>query len=228
MLTLALDTSQIRGSVVLFESPSRILSDGAGSTSIVHSEGLLSLIHQVLERGEKTLDEVACLACGVGPGSFTGIRVGMATMKAFAQVQNKPLVGFSSLRALALSYSKTHDCVVPVVNAYQQSMFIGSFEGADAQNASGRWVDRSIGPSQLSSLKFSTTPVFVGSGTKVFRSALSQAFPGAECHDLEVEPIGIVRAFAEVPKDTSSYLDVHANYIRLSAAEAKLDNSERN
>ncbi|HRK03252.1 MAG TPA: tRNA (adenosine(37)-N6)-threonylcarbamoyltransferase complex dimerization subunit type 1 TsaB, partial [Oligoflexia bacterium] len=101
MLILALDASQIRGVVVLCDERGTVFAQNAGSTSVVHSEGLLTLLHETLENNNYSLKDVDLFACGVGPGSFTGIRVALATVKALAQALGKPMQGVSSLKALA-------------------------------------------------------------------------------------------------------------------------------
>lgn len=191
MLVLALDSSQIRGAVVLFEhSPNgkaEILAEAVGSTSVVHSEGLLSLIDGVLAKAGKRITDVECFGCGVGPGSFTGIRVGLATVKGLAQVTGKKIVPFSSIRALALSREQSDDSAPVAVNAYQGMVFSGRMK-------EGKWEDFTCRPEDL----------------------------GVQPTQAQVEPHGLVAAWQESAAAATSYLNIHANYIRLSAAEEKL------
>ena len=106
MKLIAWDTSSRSGSVVAFEAEPgsdqiRIISEWVLSVQTSHSEGLLWAIHQVLKSARWTLDEVDCFGVGAGPGSFTGLRIGLTTARTFAHSLCKPLVGVSSLFVLA-------------------------------------------------------------------------------------------------------------------------------
>ena len=232
MLILALDASQIRGVVVLCDERGTVFAQNAGSTSVVHSEGLLTLLHETLENNNYSLKDVDLFACGVGPGSFTGIRVALATVKALAQALGKPMQGVSSLKALAYSYSaNSSQKFIPIVNAYQKSVFVGAEENGD-------WVDRSLAPEAVGSWaqgQFAgKSYIFVGNGALVYAAELRGSFPEGtvlELENSEIEAQGLAKAVSEAMTKTPrgvSHLDVHANYVRPSAAEAKLDKSDQN
>jgi len=102
MKLLAVDTSQLQAAVCLLDG-GRVLAGHTGSVDVAHSEGLLAHVDALLRGASLRLDQLDGFAAGVGPGSFTGIRIGCATIKALAQVLDKPVVAFSSLRATALS-----------------------------------------------------------------------------------------------------------------------------
>lgn len=76
------------------------------------SERLLSHVDEMLQEADTTLEQVNTLAVGIGPGSFTGTRIGVMTMKTLASVLGKSLVGISGLEALAWEYSGLRDTIV--------------------------------------------------------------------------------------------------------------------
>lgn len=97
------------------------------SNEVTHSEKLLPLIHETLRQLDLTLHDISLLACINGPGSFTGIRIGLATIKAFAQVENLPIYAMSSLEAIAFS-----TYVNNILNKTSSSAYIASL--IDAKN----------------------------------------------------------------------------------------------
>jgi tRNA threonylcarbamoyladenosine biosynthesis protein TsaB len=102
LITLAVDTSDARGSVAL-------LRDGRSAATASHQDGsdysawLLPAVGEILQRTCETMKGVELLAVATGPGSFTGLRVGLTTVKAWAEVYGRPVVGVSRLEAMARS-----------------------------------------------------------------------------------------------------------------------------
>ena len=100
MLILAIDSTAVAASVAL-------LFDGAPLAAFhldngnTHSETLLPMVESVLRCTGKTVDDIDLFAVSAGPGSFTGVRIGVATVKGLAFGKGKPCVGVSTLEALA-------------------------------------------------------------------------------------------------------------------------------
>ncbi len=97
---LAIDTSTDTGSVAIVED-GRVLAECTALVRAQHSEALMPLVEFAFARSGVTLAEIGMLAVGVGPGSFTGVRIGLATAKGIRMASGLPLVGVSSLDALA-------------------------------------------------------------------------------------------------------------------------------
>ena len=105
---LVLDSSTLTGSIALCQGALPV-AESVLNLSSTHSERLLGQIDALLEQSGWALAELDLLAAVTGPGSFTGLRIGVATLKGLAQALNKPVVGLSSLQLLAMN--------VPLVNA---------------------------------------------------------------------------------------------------------------
>ena len=99
-LILAIETATRAGSVAVARGGT-VLALREGDASISHSMNLIEMIDAVLREAGALLADVDVFAVAVGPGSFTGLRIGLATMKAFAEVNQGPVVGISTLAAIA-------------------------------------------------------------------------------------------------------------------------------
>jgi tRNA threonylcarbamoyladenosine biosynthesis protein TsaB len=99
-LILSLETATRAGSVAVTRGET-VLAASVGDAAISHSALLLSDIGEVLEKAGLSLGEIDCFAAATGPGSFTGLRIGLATVKSFAATMARPCVGVPTLHAVA-------------------------------------------------------------------------------------------------------------------------------
>ena len=100
MKILSIDTSSSICSVAILED-TKIIKEMHNFSEKEHSETLMPMIDELFKTTNLSLDNMGLIACSVGPGSFTGIRIGIATVKAFADAKNIPVVGVNSLEAMA-------------------------------------------------------------------------------------------------------------------------------
>lgn len=105
MKVLSMETSNKICSVAILEDKN-LVKKIEFNNGLTHSETLMPLIKQILEETNLTLSQMDLLVCDIGPGSFTGIRIGVATVKAFSDSLDIPSVGISSLQGLAYSIKK--------------------------------------------------------------------------------------------------------------------------
>ena len=106
MKILAIDTSSKICSVALMEDQKIILEKHTNDEK-THSQNLMPLIDNLFQETDLTLDDIDLLACCLGPGSFTGIRIGISTVKAFSDAKNIPVTGVTSLESLAYNIQST-------------------------------------------------------------------------------------------------------------------------
>jgi tRNA threonylcarbamoyl adenosine modification protein YeaZ len=118
MILLAIDTAGIDCSAALFDSAAgTLLSAVSEEIGKGHAERLMAVIDRALDKAEVELDAVEKIAVVIGPGSFTGIRVGVAAARGFALSLGIDCVGVSTLEVLAASYRAQSDASGPVVVA---------------------------------------------------------------------------------------------------------------
>ena len=130
MKILALESSAIAASVALCDGE-RLLAEYTIENGNTHSETLLPMVEDVLARFGLTTDDVDLFAASSGPGSFTGVRIGAATLKGLAFDTNKPCLGVSTLEALAENLSLVNGLIVPVMNARRKQVYTALFCAQD-------------------------------------------------------------------------------------------------
>jgi len=128
-LILSIETATTTGSLAIAEGP-RILSRKKGDGLISHSNTLLSDIDSILQQVDRRFEEIDFFAVTLGPGSFTGLRIGIATVKALAVTANRPCVGIPTLEAVARS-AGDNDYVVATLLAGRGEVFAQLFSVSD-------------------------------------------------------------------------------------------------
>lgn len=127
MKILALDTTSLRGSVALQEDQ-RLLGLIYLATSTDHSATLLGRIDYLLKSANLSLEQIDAFAVAAGPGSFSGIRIGLATAKSLAQNQDKPMVAISALEALAFRGRFVGSLLCPMIDALRSQVYTMLYE----------------------------------------------------------------------------------------------------
>jgi tRNA threonylcarbamoyl adenosine modification protein YeaZ len=142
---LAIDTSSIVGSVA-FLAHGRVLAEECADSAEPSSSALFRRVNSVLERASAKLSEIDCFAVTVGPGSFTGVRVGLAAAKGWAEVWQRPIAAVSVLEAVAAQATEPGALVAALTDARRGLLFCGLYRrissdggaaGADAVRGPG-------------------------------------------------------------------------------------------
>lgn len=131
-LSLAVDTCTGVLSVAVANGK-RVLSALTGEPHLPHSQTLFQLIPRALGEADVGTQDVTVLAVTTGPGSFTGMRVGLAAMKGLAQALGRPLFGMTTLEALAWAAGQRHGTIIALVNAPRGDVFCGIFNFAESE-----------------------------------------------------------------------------------------------
>ena len=220
MLILAFESSARAASVALVED-GRLISQYSQCSGLTHSRTLLPMAEDMLKNAELSLDKVDLFAVAHGPGSFTGIRIGVSTVKGLAWAADKPCVGVSTLEAMAWHGLAAGGLVCPVMDARRSQVHNALF-----QVENGKPVrlceDRPIALSQLAEeLRTLNAPAFlIGDGAELAEKYLrEQAIPCTVApENLRWQSAwGVaMAAMDKTPGNADALLPV---YLRLSQAE---------
>ena len=136
MLILAFETSAKAASAALLED-GKLLAESYQNTGLTHSQTLMVMAENLLHQCGKTVNDVNAVAVAAGPGSFTGVRIGAATVKGLAFGRGVPCIGVSTPEALAENgvqlAAATGGLLCPVMNARREQVFNALFEVRDGQ-----------------------------------------------------------------------------------------------
>lgn len=123
MLILAVDTSTNTGTVSLYSSDTGLIGEININIKKTHSENIMVAIDMLLKLTEKTIHDIDKFAVSIGPGSFTGIRIGVAVVKGLAYSTGKPICGINELDAIAYGISETNCEIIPLIDARKERAY---------------------------------------------------------------------------------------------------------
>ena len=224
MLILAFETSAKAASAALLED-GRLLGESYQNTGLTHSQTLLVMAEDLLAQCGKTVAQVTAVAVAAGPGSFTGVRIGVAAAKGFAWGRELPCYGVSTLEAMALSLGAWQGYVCPCMDARRSQVYNALFSVSQGTLERLR-EDRAIALSDLTEeLKALDGPIFlVGDGSTLTYRTLSGEIPNLVLppeHRMHQRADGVALLAAQKiaagePGDANA---LTPNYLRLSQAE---------
>lgn len=176
MKILAIDTSSKVCSVSILEDDvvidEIILDDGK-----THSENLMPLLDTLLNHNGVNIQDIEMMSVCVGPGSFTGIRIGVSTVKAIANVLNIKIASVTSLETLARNIEAEKDqIIVPLIDARNNKVYAGAFDSA--YNSIEEYMADDIN-NVIDVLKKYKDVLFIGDGAVVHKDLLFSNFENA-------------------------------------------------
>jgi len=232
-LILAIDTSSVSGSIALVDG-GLLVSDRTVAHAGPHARWLLENIVDLCSKSDISLDKIHLFAVAIGPGSFTGLRIGLTTVKGLAWSCNKPVAGVSTLKALALNAPFAGMPVCAILDARKSEVYsaLYSFSGGSCETL----LEPVAKTPQdllrrLEELVPAPAPIlFVGGGLVVYREFIEANRRGAI---VARESLWHVKAsnIAYLSEDTDceavSALNLTPFYLRKSEAELRLNQSAR-
>ena len=222
MLILAFETSAKAASVALLEGK-QLLAESYQNTGMTHSQTLMVMAQDLLNQCGKTAADIDAVAVAEGPGSFTGVRIGVAAAKGFAWGRNIPCLGVSTLEAMAISLGAYDGIICPVMDARRNQVYNAIFLAEDGI-LTRITEDRAIALADLKTqLEHIDGPItLVGDGAALTHRMLSELdliLPPEWRQHQRAVGVGMVALAAMGRGESGDAAALTPNYLRLSQAE---------
>lgn len=178
MKILAVDTSSKICAVAILED-NNVIDEIKLDNGKTHSENLMPILKEVLEKNNITLDKIDLIAVSVGPGSFTGIRIGIASIKPIAEVYKLPVASVTSLETLArnIEIEDADTTIVSLIDAKNNQVYAGFFD--NQYNLKEEEYADDINVILEKAIKYNKF-VFVGDGAEIHKELIKNKFAGKE------------------------------------------------
>ncbi len=222
MKILALDTATSSCSVAVTDDGS-LCAELTLRKNQTHSKHLMEMIDSVLAIAGFGVGDLDGLAVTIGPGSFTGLRIGIGTIKGLAFAVDKPVVGISSLETLAWQCADRSNLICPLLDARKAEVYYATYR-FDKDDLVQQTPARAVKP-EVVVREITDSCVFIGSGAQLYRQKIKKIMGGMA----HFGPPGqdIIRAssiaFLSMKRfkahDTDGVADLIPHYIRKSDAE---------
>lgn len=219
-LVLAVETSTHVGSAALVKG-SNVLCQRFFEPPRGHGGVLLKEVHSLFQEADLSVQDVDLFAAGAGPGSFTGVRVGLSTLQAMAWAAERPVTAIASLWVLAHNLVTTTGCIAPVLDARRQEVYGALYR------SNGQCLEEVLAPNVASPEQWAQTLhdaangsdiAYVGSGVLAY----PEVFPTPhEDHKIHAGKLGQLAAEMLSKNGVESLPSATPRYVRPSQAEIK-------
>jgi tRNA threonylcarbamoyladenosine biosynthesis protein TsaB len=231
MKILAIETSTLFGGVAILDESEGLLTEVRLNVKTTHSERLMTVIHDALRQSFLEISDIDVFGVAIGPGSFTGLRIGLSTVKGFSYATGKPIVSVPSLEAFAWNFPYSSHPVCIMFDARKKEVYAAVFRWRDGEFK--RIIhEASLPPSAL--VETLEGPVlFAGEGALLYQETIRRIagenalFPPPHCmvpSPANVAYLGLQKALRG---DFSEPVSLVPLYIRKSEAEVKLRSDNR-
>lgn len=218
MKILAIDTSALTATAAIL-SEDTLIGEISTTTKLTHSQTIMPMIDELLKKVSLDITDIDIFACSEGPGSFTGLRIGIGTIKGLAYGLGKPVVGVSTLEALAHNIDVTDLIICPVMDARRGQVYNGLYrynEGVLECIAE----PRALSIEELCE-ELTKKTIFVGDGVNVHKEKIKELLGE---NAVFTSPQNLLQragsvAYAALSKEAVSAEDLTAVYLRKPQAE---------
>jgi len=225
MKVLGIDTSGYTNAVGVIEDD-RILADFTFAARTDSLEKIVANIDFALKKANLLLEDVQGFGVGLGPGSWTGIRVGVTVAKILAYSTNKPVSGVPTLEVLAYGARNVPALICPIINAVRDTVYAAFYRTKNGTLI--RVSEYYVGDLQGLSEMVKEPTVFIGAGAQAYSQLISQALgsPGISLEAIEDVPKGSTVALLAATRlkrgESDDVLSLEPLYLKESTARAFL------
>lgn len=231
MRVLAIDTATNVASAAVVED-GKLIGEYTINNKKKHSQLIMVLIEKLLGDLSITVSDIDLFAVANGPGSFTGLRIGVAAMKALAHSTNKPIIGISTLEALAYSVPWCEHIIIPIMDARRNSVFTASYI----------WDEEFHALSEIESMTIEECVkdcgelldvLFIGDGVEVYRDYITEQlgerayFPPSALCDVKASAVAMLALEKFNRGETETYLTLKPFYLKKSQAEREYEEKQK-
>lgn len=231
MKALAVDTSANVATAAVMEE-GVLLGEYILNHKKTHSQKIMVMIEELLSDLELTIQDIDLFAVANGPGSFTGLRIGVATMKALAHSVNKPIVGISPLAGMAYNLPYAEHIIVPVMDARANRVYTASYIWDEGFKELTEPEATTIEECVASCGELLDT-VFVGDGAvrhmEYIKEKLGDKAIFAPATAMNQRASSIAALALDMAKrgEVSNYADLKPVYLKKSQAEQELEDRQK-
>lgn len=172
MIVLGIESSSSQGGVALVGRDG-LIAEYVLNVEATYAERLLPAVDRILQDARVRIEEVEGLSVALGPGSFTGLRIGLSTVKGLALATGKPVVGVPTLEAMAWSLPYCRYPICPILDARKKEVYCALFEYRGA-HLTRLMEDAPLSPHALVE-RITQPTLFIGDGWRVCGDLLQQA-----------------------------------------------------
>ena len=230
MKTLAIDTSTMMATCAVLDED-YLLGEFSLNQDMSHSENLIPMVKEILDNLKVKPQDIDLYGVAIGPGSFTGLRIGVATVKAFAHLFDKAIVGVSSLEALAYNLPY-NGIIVPMIDARRNRVYTGLYKWE------GEKLINIVEPSAmeigdlLEILQQYENIIVNGNGSRLYRDKIVNTLGGKVklspigLNECKASSIGELAAIKYNEGIRDNYYTLAPNYLKESQAQRELRKKE--
>ena len=233
MRVLGLDSATNVASVAIVEDQ-KLLAEVTFNSKKNHSARLMPMLAWMLEEVQLTLDDLSGFAVAVGPGSFTGLRIGLATVKGLAHVKNKPVLAVPTLDGLAANLEGNRGLICPILNARKNEVYTALYRWDGSENRRlTNYMAVNLETLVAYIEKEGDEVTFLGDGVPVYQETLLKMLPNARfapssnaiCRGAQIARLGLEKLERG---EVADYYSLEPLYIRESEAEVKWREKQQN
>lgn len=227
MNILAIDTSGVTASVAILQDET-VLGEIFLNLGRNHSEILLPSIDQLLRTAGLELRAIDVFACTVGPGSFTGIRIGVSTVKGLALAVDRPVVALSALEVLAVSATGLQRKICPMIDARREQVYAGLYADNGSYSLTNVIPERLVKADDFLEL-IGGDAVFIGTGALKYGDIIRRklagrgSFAADHLHQVHASAAGVLAGRKVLAGGMTDAVKLIPLYLRRSEAEEKKD-----